>query len=83
MLNLGAELYCKSVQTCCRSMEHNKARGELWRTKVYGCELKYQKIKNKVVSQCHVSWAANCFHYNLINTSKRICTNSAISNRAI
>ena len=25
-------------------------------------------------------WAANCFHYNLINTSKRIDTNSAISN---
>ena len=26
-------------------------------------------------------WAANCFHYNLINTSKHIDTNSAISNR--
>ena len=26
-------------------------------------------------------WAANYFHYNLINTSKRIDTNSAISNR--
>ena len=26
-------------------------------------------------------WAPNYFHYNLINTSKRIDTNSAISNR--
>ena len=26
-------------------------------------------------------WAVNCFHYNLIKTSKRIDTNSAISNR--
>ena len=26
-------------------------------------------------------WSANCFHYNLINTAKRIDTNSAIGNR--
>ena len=32
------------------------------------------------ISRGPESWAANCFHYNLINTSKHIDTNSAISN---
>ena len=45
----------------------------------------YKKKENrkgaKVMSRGPKVWAANYFHCNLINTSKRINTNSAISNR--
>ena len=33
------------------------------------------------MSQGRRIWAANCFHCNFINTSKRIDTNSALSNK--
>ena len=35
------------------------------------------------ISQYRVIWAKNCFHYSLIDTSKRICTDNAISIKAI
>ena len=35
------------------------------------------------VGQYHIGWARNCFHDGLIDTSKHIGTNSAVSNKAI
>ena len=56
------------------------------RTKVYGCYL-ISLLRERgntegvnAIGRGPESWAVNCFRYNLINTSKSIDTNSAISN---
>ena len=73
-----------------------KPLANIKRTKLYGCYLiglptgekkrKEEKKKENRKGAKVISWgskapAANCFHYNSINTSKRIDTSSAISNR--
>ena len=74
-----------------------KPLANIKRTKVYGCYLiglptgekerkrKKKKKENrkgaKVISWGSKAPVVNCFHCNLINTSRRIDTSSAISNR--
>ena len=72
-----------------------KPLANIKRTKVYGCYLiglpqgrKRKKRKKKKIERVQkvISWGlkalvANCFHCNLISTSRRIDTGSAISNR--
>ena len=71
-----------------------KPLANIKRTKVYGCylmglstgNLKKKREKEnrkdvKVKSWGPTAPATNCFHCNVISTSRRIDTNSAISNR--
>ena len=61
----------------------NRAPGDLSRTEVYMIIGKKQGNTDEEVGQYRIGWARNHFHYSLIDTSKRIGTNSAVSNKAI
>ena len=95
MLNSGClTILIKSVRTFVAIVwGAMKPLANIKRTKVYGCYLiglptrdKKRKKKESRKGAKVISWgpkapAANCFHCNLINTSRRIDTSSAISNR--
>ena len=68
-------------------MGRYEAPGKFKCTRVYRCYLVSLYIKKKenrkgakAMSRGPKIWTANCFHYNLINMSEHIDTNSAISN---
>ena len=72
---------------CCHSAGRYEALGKVKRTTVYGCYLisllivkKENRKGAKAISRGPKIWAANYFHYDLINTSMRIGTSSVIGN---